>query len=268
MTAAISVPPNIYYRLDPAQVAQEKYCNATWNKAYAYYTLIALAALAIAANIYLSPLLPLAAVIALNATIAVYSYTQAWPKISEWFTKADTLNAQGDKEIQINAKLQEISALDTAALRRMAFFEGVHLAPDIVLQQRPTLTVIARALYYQERSFNLNTASVQLRNAHRYRESFETKMRACRASAKCMFFAMLIEHPDFQGKFKDSLTWVERSLEERAMEIACRDIPIGGAAVWQTRAPVPQDGPAVTGGHALGAQHLYEALTRPHPPAI
>ncbi len=232
---AVSSPINVYFTRDSAQVAQEKYSNATWHKDCAYVTIVAFAALALVVNVF--SLLPHAALIAFDAGMALVGYFGVWPAASEWFSKAENLQAQGDKETQINAKLQELRALAPAALRNRFRELGINIdrLPDAGLQQRPEIALLARVLHREKQADDLARKRNELIHTYKYTEALEVDIAVDKARVKAAFFALLIEHPEMQGKFKDSFHWTDLPAEERALAAACTalmDLPHNRRPRW------------------------------------
>ena len=97
--------------------------------------------------------------------------------------------------------------------------------------------------------------------AGRHREEMEADFACDRAEAKAGFFAMLIQHPEFQGTLKDHFQFVNLPVEERAILKAC-DAKTADV-VLQTRGAAPRSiESSDIFGMRLGsiAKTLYKAL--------
>ncbi len=225
---AVALPTNIYYTRNPSQVAQEKYSNASWSKDCASVTIVAFTALALIANVFLFSSVPLAGMIGLDAGFALAGYYGVWPITAELFATGDKLQAQGDKETRISAKLQELRALAPAALRNQFRDLGNLLdrLPDAELPQRPEVALLARVLYREEQANNLARKRNQFFHDGNYREALETDIARDKARVKAAFFSMLIENPNIPGKFKNSFRWMDYPAEERALWAACTPVMI------------------------------------------
>ena len=233
---------NVYYtRPQPARAAQEKYTSAAWNERYLYITIAALTAVAAVANIFIAALMAPVSLLLLNAAVIAITAKLAMPWVMDWFAKSDKFRAQAMKEEKIHAVQQELRAKDPDALSQEFHNRGInyhHLA-DAELRDRPQVVLLARVIYYETRSEALEKESVQLAAADRHRECIEARFASVRATAKAAFFAMLIEHPDIRGTFKELFKVVNISLEDRAI-LNVLDEDLVPDVLLQTRGQSPR----------------------------
>ena len=232
---------NVYYkRPQPAQAAQEKYSSAAWNERYPYITAAALTALAAVGNTFLAALMAPMSLLLLNAAVVLITAKLAMPWVMDWFAKSDKFRAQAQKEEKVQDILLKLRAKDLPALNQEFVDRSIdhNHASDAELRDRPEVALLARVIYYENRSEALEKESEQLIVAGRYRECVETRLASVRATAKAAFFAMLIEHPDTQGTFKELFNVVNISLEDRAILNVFSDLPPD--ILLQTRGQSPR----------------------------
>ncbi len=240
MTSVAASTPNVYFTRDPAQVAQEKYSKQTWNERYAYISMIAFTALAVIANIFLSPtVLPMTLLMFDMAVLSTAS-SLVLPFVMDLFAEAKKYKTQGDKEIAIAAKLQELRAMQPDALEQEFDSRDIDTRslPSTGLQQAPELALLARIMCREKQEKDLHDAAERLKTEGKFRAAMESDLSAFKAKAKAGFFAALIQDRSLQGKFKDSFAWVDMPLEERAIAIACDSTTADNIA--QTRGPSPK----------------------------
>ncbi len=235
--ATITAPAlNTYFTRDPAQVAQEKYSNQTWNERYAYISMVAFIALAVVANIFLNPLFTTTVELLLfNTGVLSVASNLVLPQVMEWFAQAKKLKAQGDKEIQISAKVQQLRAMNAGALAQLFANHGVNV-PALPLEQSTLL--LARMSCKENQAADLRGTVDGLVRENKFREAYATRVAIAKAKAKSGYFAYLLQNPTRQEKFKDSFEWSTIPLEDRAFAAALESEEPHRLA--QTRGPAPR----------------------------
>ena len=219
---------NLYCTRDPSQVAEAKYSKATWNKRYAYITMAALTVLAPAA------------LLRLNTEPALLGSFVLLAVAFKFFDRAWRFKAQGDKETQINTKLQELRSMGSRAFVQefLSRHIDVHSLPAGDLQQAPILALLARIIWREGQAKDLQQKAVRLIGENRFQEALSARVSVCKALVKAGYFAYLINNPHHLKKFKDSFDWVDIRPVDRAFRVSCASP--SGNHLAQTREPVPR----------------------------
>ena len=186
--------------------------------------MVAYVALAVAANIFLSPLMTtMMEWLLFNAGVAALSSNLVMPQVIEWFAHAKNYHAQGEKEEKIHAILEDLRKRPPEALREE--FTNLGINTDRLayaeLANKPELALLARVIYRQKESETLFMKAGQLKAERKYGEAIRVNGEAAKAKTKAAYFALLMKDPNIPGKFKDSFEWVNRTVEQQAILEAC-----------------------------------------------
>ena len=239
MTDAISLTSNPYVTANPALIAENKYTQQLWKERYAYISMVAFTALAIVANYFLNPLVLPITLVYVNFGVLSLASNFVIPRVLEWFAEAKKLKAQGDKEMKIDVKLQQIREMGVGEISDLYGQNEIKSRYNTeMMQNRCEYPLLARAIYWKEQSDELTRKSGQLVVENKFREAMEAELSSMKAKLKAAFYSALIEAPNHPGKFKDSITWTERTAEEWALQRAC--VEIENRNVAQTKEARPK----------------------------
>ena len=189
----------------------------------AIVTAIALAALAVFGNyafIFSGAPVEILAPLYFNAVLLTASYF-AIPCVQERFARGQALHTQSEKEGIIDGKTRDLEYNNDEQI--IHILNGLDIQPHFSLPhniygRKAMCHLLARAIYYDNRSKTLSYSAQQLRAQNKLTEAVKEETSAAKAKIKAAFFVSNFyvagKHSYF--KFKDAFTWVDAPPAEQS----------------------------------------------------